>query len=189
MQETPQKLTPSPETQKIANRVKSGQCLTEIKLPLLAGTQQMTKQTKWQTRQQTTLKHWQHFPRTPWTYCMIGLCHLMAGDHSRMAGGESRMAGGESHMTGDCCLSEGSIHWCVRTHSHLYSYIYGLVALLDNIQSSFSKYHYFKRLWARPLLFLPHDLKRASKTLTHSQPSLLISRNTVTIYHPLLSPS
>jgi len=31
-----------------------------------------------------------------------------------------------------------SIHRCVRKHSHLYSYIYGLVALLDNIQSSFS---------------------------------------------------
>jgi len=55
---------------------------------------------------------------------MIGLCHLMAGDDSRMAG--------------DCCRSEGSIHRCVRSHSHLYSYIYGLVALLDNIQSSFS---------------------------------------------------
>jgi len=62
---------------------------------------------------------------------MIGLCHLMAGDDSRMAGGESR-------MTGDCCRPEGSIHRCVGTHSHLYSYIYGLVALLDNIQSSFS---------------------------------------------------
>jgi len=62
---------------------------------------------------------------------MIGLRHLMAGDDSRMAGGESR-------MTGDCCLPEGSIHRCVRTHSHLYSHIYGLVALLDNIQSSFS---------------------------------------------------
>jgi len=54
---------------------------------------------------------------------MIGLCHLMAGDDSRMTGG---------------CGPEGSIHRCVRTHSHLYSYIYGLVALLDNIQSSFS---------------------------------------------------
>jgi len=55
---------------------------------------------------------------------MIGLCHLMAGDDSRMAGGESRMAGGESRMTGDCCRPEGSIHRCVRTHSHLYSHIY-----------------------------------------------------------------
>jgi len=71
-------------------------------------------------------------------YCMIGLCHLMAGDDSCMAGGESRMVGGESRMTGDCCRPEGSIHRCVRTHSHLYSYIYRLVALLDNIQSSFS---------------------------------------------------
>ena len=25
-------------------------------------------------------------------------------------------------MTGDCCRPEGSIHRCVRTHSHLYSY-------------------------------------------------------------------
>jgi len=41
-------------------------------------------------------------------------------------------------MTGDYCRPEESIHRCVRTHSHLYSYIYGLVALLDNIQSSFS---------------------------------------------------
>ena len=71
-------------------------------------------------------------------YCMIGLCHLMAGDDSRMAGGESR-------MTGDCCRPERSIHRCVRTHSRLYSYIYGLVALLDNIQLSFSKYHYFNK--------------------------------------------
>jgi len=55
-----------------------------------------------------------------------------------MAGDESRMAGGESHMTGDCCRLEGFIHRCVRTHSHLYSYIYGLVAFLDSIQSSFS---------------------------------------------------
>jgi len=72
------------------------------------------------------------------SYCMIGLCLLMAGDESRMAGGESRMAGGEPRMTGDCCRPEGSIHRCVRTHSHLYSYIYGVVALSDNIQSSFS---------------------------------------------------
>jgi hypothetical protein len=57
------------------------------------------------------------------TYCMIGLCHLMAGDDSRMAGGESRMVGGESRMTGDCCRPEGSIHRCIRTHSHLYSHI------------------------------------------------------------------
>jgi len=48
----------------------------------------------------------------------------MAGDDSRMAGGKSRMAGGESRMTGDCCRPEGSIHRCVRTHSHLYSHIY-----------------------------------------------------------------
>ena len=59
-----------------------------------------------------------------------------------MARDESRMAGGEPRITGDCCQPEKSIHRCVRTHSHLYSYIYGLVALLDKIQSSFSKYHY-----------------------------------------------
>jgi hypothetical protein len=53
-----------------------------------------------------------------------------------MAGDDSRMAGGESRTTGDCCRPEGSIHRCVCTHSHLYSYIYGLVALLDNIQAS-----------------------------------------------------
>jgi hypothetical protein len=41
-------------------------------------------------------------------------------------------------MAGDYCLPEESIHGCVCTHSHLYSYIYGPVALLDNIQSSFS---------------------------------------------------
>jgi hypothetical protein len=41
---------------------------------------------------------------------MIGLRHLRAGD--------------ESCMTGDCCQPEGSIHRCVRTHSHLYSHIY-----------------------------------------------------------------
>ena len=52
------------------------------------------------------------------------------------------MARGKPRMTGDCCRSEKSIHRCVRTHSHLYSYIYGLVTLLDNIQSSFTKYHY-----------------------------------------------
>ena len=66
----------------------------------------------------------------------------VARDESRMARDESRMTGGEPRMTGDCCRPEKSIHRCIRTHSHLYSYIYGLVALLDNIQSSFSKYHY-----------------------------------------------
>jgi hypothetical protein len=48
---------------------------------------------------------------------MIGLCLFMAGDESRMAGGESR-------MTGDYCPPQGSIHRCVRTHSHLYCHIY-----------------------------------------------------------------
>jgi len=50
---------------------------------------------------------------------------------SSVARDESRMAGGKPRMTGDHCLPEESIHRCVRTHSHLYSYIYGLVALLD----------------------------------------------------------
>jgi hypothetical protein len=67
----------------------------------------------------------------------------MARDESRMARDESRMTRDESRMAGDYCRPDKSIHRCVRTHSHLYSYIYGLVALLDNIQSSFSKYHYF----------------------------------------------
>jgi hypothetical protein len=49
-----------------------------------------------------------HFHLTQ--HCMIGLCHLMAGDESR--------------MTGDCCWPEGSIHRSVRMHSHLYSHIY-----------------------------------------------------------------
>jgi len=70
----------------------------------------------------------------------------VARDESRMARDESRMARGEPRMTGDYCRPEESIHRCVRTHSHLYSYIYGLVALLDNIQSSFSKYHYLNTL-------------------------------------------
>jgi len=71
---------------------------------------------------------------------------FVARDESRMAGGEPHMTGGEPRMTGDCCRPEESIHRCVRTHSHLYSYIYGLVALLDNIQSTFSKYHYFEQV-------------------------------------------
>jgi hypothetical protein len=63
---------------------------------------------------------------------------FVARDESRMAEGEPRITEGEPRMTGDCCRPEESIHRCVRMHSHLYSYIYGLVALLDNIQSSFS---------------------------------------------------
>jgi len=57
---------------------------------------------------------------------------------SSVARDESRMARDESRMTGDYCRPEESIHRCVCMHSHLYSYMYGLVALLDNIQSSFS---------------------------------------------------
>jgi serine/threonine protein kinase len=45
---------------------------------------------------------------------------------------------GEFKVSGDCCRPEGSVQRCVCTHLHLYSYIYGLVALLDNIQLSFS---------------------------------------------------
>ena len=59
-----------------------------------------------------------------------------------MAGDDYRMAGGESRMTGDCSRADGiqpdlyidayaRIHTCVP-------YIYGLVALLDSLQSSFS---------------------------------------------------
>ena len=79
--------------------------------------------------------------------CQFGSSLLHDRSLSSVAGDESRMAGGESRMTGDCCRPEVSIHRCVRTHSHLYSYIYGLVALLDNIQSSFSKYHYLNIAW------------------------------------------
>jgi len=57
---------------------------------------------------------------------------------SSVARDESRMARDKPRMTGDYCRPEESIPRCVRTHSHLYSYIYGLVALLDYIQSSFS---------------------------------------------------
>jgi len=61
------------------------------------------------------------------------LSHVLLHDRplSSVARDESRMAGGEPRMTGDYCLPEESIHRCVCTHSHLYSYIYGLVALLD----------------------------------------------------------
>jgi hypothetical protein len=44
-------------------------------------------------------------------------------------------------MTGDYCRLEESMHSCVHMNAHLYSYIYGLVALLDNIHSTFSKYY------------------------------------------------
>jgi hypothetical protein len=55
----------------------------------------------------------------------------MARDESRKAIDESRMFRNQSHMTADYCWPEVSIHRCVRTQSHLYLYIYGLVALLD----------------------------------------------------------
>ena len=48
------------------------------------------------------------------------------------------MARDEPCMNGDYCWPKECINGCVRTHSHLYSGIYGLVALLDYIQSSFS---------------------------------------------------
>jgi hypothetical protein len=70
----------------------------------------------------------------------------MAREESCMARDESCMAGGNRHMTGDYYQPDETIHRCGRTHSHLYSYIYGLVALLDNIQSTFSKYHTFEQL-------------------------------------------
>jgi hypothetical protein len=115
-------------------------------------------------------------------YCMIGLCHLMAGDDSRMAGGESR-------MTGDCCRPEGSIHTCVRTHSHLYSYIYGLVALLDNKQSSFSSItistgyepgaHY--NLYYEYSIYISQS--RATKSLNHPRPSLFVTVATAAHNH------
>jgi len=64
------------------------------------------------------------------------------------------MAGGEPRMTGDHWLPEESIHRCVPTHSHLSSYLYVLVAPLDNIQSSFSKYHYLNKFTASSLIML-----------------------------------
>jgi len=74
---------------------------------------------------------------------------------------------------------------------YLYFHIYiGLVALLDRTQLSFSSI----TIWtgyepgARYYFYLT-IIKKASKTLTHSQPSLLISHNTITIYHPQLQPS
>jgi hypothetical protein len=62
----------------------------------------------------------------------------MARDESLRARDQSQMARDESRMGGDYCWPDKSIHRYICTHSHLYSYIYGLVALLDNIQSSFS---------------------------------------------------
>jgi hypothetical protein len=43
-------------------------------------------------------------------------------------------------------------------------------------------------LYSKNTLFISYDL-RASKTLTYSQPSLFISRNTITIHHYTSSPS
>ena len=60
-----------------------------------------------------------------------------ARDESHMARDESRMARDEPCMTGDYCRPDESIHRCIRTHSHLYLYIYGPVALLDYVQSNF----------------------------------------------------
>jgi len=116
-------------------------------------------------------------------YCMIGLCHLVAGDDSCMAGGESR-------MTGDCSRPEGSIHRCERMHSHLYSYIYGLVALLDNIQSSFSSITISTGYepGARYDLYYEYSIyilqPRASKTLNHPRPSLFVTVATAVHKHP-----
>jgi len=59
-----------------------------------------------------------------------------------MAGDDSRMAGGESRMTGDCCRADGiQPDLYIDMYARIYTcmpYIYGLVALLDNSQSSFS---------------------------------------------------
>jgi len=93
----------------------------------------------------------------PWCIARGGVLHdwslsSMARDESRMARDESRMARDESRMardqsgmardepcmTGDYCQPEESVHRCVRTHSHLYSYIYDLVALSAYIQSNLS---------------------------------------------------
>jgi hypothetical protein len=61
-----------------------------------------------------------------------------ARDASSMARDESRMARNESCMAGNYCWPDTSIHRGVHKHLHLYSYIYGLVPLLHNLQSSFS---------------------------------------------------
>jgi hypothetical protein len=58
------------------------------------------------------------------------LCSV-ARDESRMARDESRMTRDEPCMTRDYCRPEESTHRCVCMHSHLYSCIFGLVALLD----------------------------------------------------------
>jgi len=66
---------------------------------------------------------------------MTGLCLLIAGD-------DSCMAGGESHITGDWCRADGIqpnlyIDAYTRIHTCMPS-IFGLVALLDCLQSSLS---------------------------------------------------
>jgi hypothetical protein len=72
----------------------------------------------------------------PWCIARAGVLHdrslsSVARDESRMARDESRMARDESHMSraesrmaGDYSRPDKSIHRGVRTHSHLYSYIY-----------------------------------------------------------------
>jgi len=74
-----------------------------------------------------------------------GSLSSVARDEAHMARDESCITGGEADMTRDYCQPEESIHRCVRTHSHLYSYMYGLLALIDNIQSIFSKDHIFEQ--------------------------------------------
>jgi hypothetical protein len=79
----------------------------------------------------------------PWCIARAGALHnrslsSAARDESRITRYESLMARDEPRMTGDYCWPEESIHRCVCTHSHLYSYIYGLMALLDYIPSGFS---------------------------------------------------
>ena len=106
-----------------------------------------------------------------------------------MARDDSSVAWGESCMTGDCSRLEGSIHRCVRMHSHLYSYIYGLVALLNNVQSSFSSitigtgYEPGARynLYYEYCIFISPS--RASKTLNHPWPSLFVTVATAAPKH------
>jgi len=85
-------------------------------------------------------------PTAGYPYCMIGLCLLWL--EMSLVWLEMSLVWLEMSLVWPE-ITVGlikSIHRCVRTQSHLYSYIYVLVALLDNIQSSFSKYHYFNRL-------------------------------------------
>jgi hypothetical protein len=114
---------------------------------------------------------------------------------SSVARDESHKSGDESRMARDYYRPDKSIRRCVCTHSLLYFYIYGPVALFDNIQSRFSSITISTGYepGAHNNLYYKHSIYifrlRASKPLTHSQPSLLISLNTITIHYSTLSPS